>query len=160
TAWAALSVTEQDEALATMQDRRLARLAGEDGVAGHLIRSLVVVRDAVGRGPTIDEDRQGRAAAPDEALAPVSRGIAFFGSWREAQEALGLADGASPRAIQARFASRRLGKVWKWSDDDLRDAVRQCVADLGRVPRLAEYGWWRQQQLDLAASRGEVRHIP
>lgn len=42
--------------------------------------------------------------------------------------------------IEARFRYRKLGKVWHYTEDSLRDALAQCSIYLGgHVPSVAEF---------------------
>lgn len=80
---------------------------------------------------------------------------ASFGqrAWRRAKEALSLSETTSARKIEARFRYRRVGKVWR-STETLGEVLERCVEHYGRPPMVAEFDWWRQRELELAAAQG------
>jgi hypothetical protein len=47
-----------------------------------------------------------------------------------------------------------MGKVWRYTDDTLRETLARCVEHYGRPPLVAEFDWWRQRELELAAAQG------
>ena len=162
-AYRALSTDEQEEAFGLINQARLQRLAGENSEFGQLIASLKTVADALGEAPGIDDYKRIRREleAEGQTLEPVSRILKHFnGSWYLAKEALGLSEGSSARKIEARFARRKRGKVWRYTDLTLKDILDRAVADIGHVPQVAEYDHWRQRELELAKARGEELHLP
>ncbi|MCA1700425.1 MAG: hypothetical protein LC790_16605 [Actinobacteria bacterium] len=65
------------------------------------------------------------------------------------------------RRIEARFASRRVGKVWRYSDAVLAQTLTDAVAYWGRPPRVAEFDHWRERELEIRRARGEeAPHLP
>ncbi len=58
-----------------------------------------------------------------------------------APRALDLSQATSARKIDARFRARRLGKVWRYTEDTLRETLARCVAHYGRPPQVAEFEW-------------------
>jgi hypothetical protein len=128
-AFAALDGDQQDEAFQKVNTIRLRRLAGEDSDTARMIRSLLRVAEEVGGQLTVDDYRQIRVAlaATGEEVEEVTRAIRHFGTWRMATEALELSEVTTPRRIQARFDSRRVGKVWKYTEATLRDTLQRCV---------------------------------
>src|SRR5215211_3802844 len=62
--------------------------------------------------------------------------------------------------IEERFRKRRLGKVWRYSDRTLKETLIQAVEEIGHVPQVAEFDWWRQRQLELASARGDELYLP
>lgn len=161
--FAALSDPEQEEALARITDLRLRSRAGEENETGQMLRSLLAVRDRLGHTPTPDDYRQAHAELLDQGveIEPLSRVIKHFGSWRVAKEALQLSGVTTPRKIDARFRSRRLGKVWRYTEQTLQETLARCVADLGHLPQVAEFDHWRQRELDLARASGDdALHLP
>jgi hypothetical protein len=88
-----------------------------------------------------------------------------FDNWFEVKEALGLYSTPSKtttaRRIEARFASRRVGKVWRYTDAVLAQTLADAVAYWGRPPRVAEFDHWRERELELRRARGEeAPHLP
>lgn len=161
---AALTPEEQEEAFAQLRQARLnAQGDAEREMESH-VRSLRRVAEAVGHSPGVTEYREVSQAliAGGEEVEPFSRLYHYFGkSWARAQEALELSGETTTRAIEARFAHRRLGKPVRYSEDELREALSACVAHFGRVPNTQEYAWWRERQLELARARGEEKpHLP
>jgi hypothetical protein len=161
-AYRALSPSEQERAFQLIHEARVQRLAGEDSETGQMLRCLRRVTELLGEVPGMDEYKrvQKALAAEGEHLEPVSRVYKHFGSWHLAKEAVGFSETTTARKIDARFASRKLGKVWRYTDATLRDALSRCVNELGHVPQVAEFDHWRQRELELAQARGEDPHLP
>ncbi|HSS32053.1 MAG TPA: hypothetical protein VLL27_02085 [Solirubrobacterales bacterium] len=162
-AYQALSTTEQEKTFELIHDARLQRLAGEDTETGRILASLKRVADLIGEAPGVEDyTRIRRQLIEDgEQLEPVSRIVKHFnGSWHLAREAISLSEITTPRRIDARFASRKLGKVWRYTDASLRETIKRCTSDLGHVPQVAEFDHWRQRELELAKARGEDLHLP
>lgn len=162
-AFAGLAAQEQDEALGRLQRMRVDREAGEESETGRFLASLLRAAEVAGRTPTPDDYKQARVVLAEEGveLEPYSRVIRHFGSWRLAREAVGLAEVTTARRIESRFRSRRLGKVWRYTDQTLRETVVRCAGELGRVPLVAEFEWWRQRELELArATEDDALHLP
>jgi len=95
--------------------------------------------------PAVDEYKQAsaelRAAGHD--VETFNRVYKYFGSWSRAKEALTLSETTTPVGVEARFRYRKLGKVWRFTDDNLRDAMNKCFEHYGHVPTVAEYEFWR-----------------
>ncbi len=84
-----------------------------------------------------------------------------FGSWRRAKEALDLSETTTARRIEARFRFRRMGKVWRYSEDVMRETLVRCAEHYGRPPLVAEFEWWRDRELELARAEGnDALHLP
>lgn len=122
---------------------------------------------ADGRIPTADDYARSVAELRAEGveIAPRSQVIRHFDSWEGAKEALTMWQSPSKmttaRRIEARFKARRMGKVWRYTPETLAATMAHCVADHGRPPRVAEYDWWRRQQLELAHATGDpFAHLP
>jgi hypothetical protein len=161
-AFAALRPEEQEAAFSRLAEMRLRRLAGEESDTARMIRSLQCVADEVGRAPSVDDYRRVapllRAAGED--VEPLSRLQRHFGgSYRRAVEALALSEVTTARRIQARFDSRRVGKVWKYTEGTLRDTLARCAEHYGHVPQIAEFEWWRDRELELAQGN-DTLHLP
>jgi len=160
---ALLDETEQEDVFKRLSRRRLKRQTEDDGETGRMARSLRCVAEEVGRVPTVDEYRasERRRRGTDEAVEEANRIIRHFGSWRVAKEALDLSFTSSEAKIDARFAARRLGKVWAYSDKTLRETLERCVVHYGRPPQVAEFMWWRQREFELARAQGnDALHLP
>jgi hypothetical protein len=135
-AYAALPPDEQEVAFARLSEIRLRRLAGEESDTARMIRSVMRVAEEVGRVPSVDDCRRVQPLLPaaGEDVEPLSRLQRHFGgSYRRAVEALELSEVTTARRIQARFDSRRLGKVWKYTEET-RDAVPLRRALRPRAP--------------------------
>lgn len=161
--FAHVSADEQDAAFERVNQIRLRRLAGEESDTARLIRSVLRVAEAIGHDPSVDEYRaeQPKLLAAGEDVAPASQLLRHFGSWRTVREALELSEVTTPRRIQARFDSRRLGKVWRYTEASLGEALARCVEHYGRPPQVAEFTWWRDRELELARAQGnDTIHIP
>jgi hypothetical protein len=162
-AYRALSASEQEHAYGLIAEARVQRLAGEESEFGRLLRALQRVAEIVGEPPGIEDYKRVRAelrTAGEELPPPAHIQRYFNGSWHLAKEALGLADTNTPRFIEARFAKRKLGKVWRYTDATLKEAVANCVAEIGHVPQVAEFEHWRERELELAKAKGEELHMP
>jgi hypothetical protein len=158
TLYRALTDGEREEAFERICQLRVADAAeGESDMARYL-RSLARVTELVGRTPTVTDykDAQAQLAAAGDPIEPFSRIYAFFdGVWARAREALELSETTTPRRIEARFRSRQLGKVWRYTDDTLRDALLRAAEHWGRPPSVAEFEWWRENELRLAQATGD-----
>ena len=123
---AALTPEEQEEAFAQLRQRRAdAQGDAEREMESH-VRSLRRIAEAVGHAPGVTEYREASQAliAEGEDIEPFSRLYRYFGkSWGRAQEALELSGETTTKAIEARFAHRRLGKPVRYSEDELREAL-------------------------------------
>jgi hypothetical protein len=159
-----LAPEEREGALRRMHERWLQQQAGEESEAARFLRSLVRARDALGRSDfSASEYNEVRSAllAEGEELAPFSQIVRYFHSWRMAKEAIQLAEATTTRRIDARFSKRRLGKVWRYSEQTLGETLARSVAEIGHVPQVAEYDWWRERQVQLARAQGnDAIHIP
>lgn len=134
----ALPEDEREEAFERVSERRLEHLAGEESDTARLLRSLRRVAEEVGHTPTVTEyrDLERRLRGTDEAIEETNQVIRHFGSWRRAREALDLSATTTARKIEARFRARRLGKVWRYTEDTLRETLVRC----GRALRTAAAG--------------------
>ena len=162
-AFRGLSGDEQEETLERLEEEVLRRRSAGESDTAALIGSLVRVRDELGRTPSVDDYKRIRAelVTADVEIAPLSQLIRHFGSWRQAKEALTLSGNRSPRQIEARFRARRLGKIWRYRDETLAETLRRCRDDIGHVPQVAEFSFWRERQLELARAKGDdALHLP
>lgn len=163
-AFRALSAEEQDEVLARLTQIRDERLSVDATQAERCLVSIKRAAERLGRTPTAEEYRQvwRELKGTDQEIENLHTIMRHFGSWREAKEALELdRRGQSARFIEARFARRRLDKVWRYTQETLRSTLERCVADLGHVPQLAEFEHWRRGVLErLRASGDDAAHLP
>lgn len=162
--YGALAPEEREEALARLRGLRAQEGDEAEREMERHLRSLRRVAEAVGHAPGVAEYQEAAVAlrAAGEDVEPFSRLYRYFGrSWERAQEALALSGETTTKAIEARFAHRRVGKPGRYSEGELRAALAACVAHFGRVPNTAEYAWWRERQLELARAQGRERpHLP
>ncbi len=160
-AFAALAADDQDEGFARISDVRLQRLAQEEGETAEYLRALRRAL-ALSDGELTPDGYmriQKELAANGEHLPNMSRLVRHFDSWTRAKEALALGEVTTVDKIEARFRSRVAGRP-HFSADELADALRRCVAAVGRVPLLSEYDAWREKELALLRLRGEIAHVP
>jgi hypothetical protein len=160
----ALPPVEQDMAYERIHEIRLReQKVMETELATH-VRSLRRVAEAIGHVPGVaDYRRVSRVLrAEGDDVQSFARLYKFFdGSWPRAREALELSGGTTTRAIESRFQSRRLGKIPRYPEQVLRDAITGAVEHFGRPPSADEYMWWRERQLELARAQGEREpHLP
>jgi hypothetical protein len=160
--FAALKPNEQEEAYARITDIRLTRLAGEESETAQLVRSLRRVADAAGGELTPDLYRHVRRelVAAGEEVAEFNALVRYFGSWRACKEALGLSEVTTAAKIDARMRARLVGKVQRYREETLREAIAKCARDLGRVPLIVEFEHWRQREMELAKAQGQQLFLP
>jgi Homing endonuclease associated repeat len=163
----ALSIDERERLLAGLGTMVEREQAGELGETEQLLDGLRLAAEHLGAAPSPDGYDIARRELREHGieLPPRSQLMRRFDSWRGAKEALGLylapSKTTTPRRIEARFASRRLGKVWRYTEEALGEAMRDAVAYWGRPPRVAEFDHWRERELELAKARGdESYHLP
>ncbi|HZP73695.1 MAG TPA: hypothetical protein VFA97_09990 [Gaiellaceae bacterium] len=160
-AFALLTLPEQEEALAKINDARLRAMAAEENELAVYLDSLLKVAARV-EELTPDSYRRARRAllAEGEDVLDVNAVIRFFGSWRRAKEAVALADVTTAAKIEARFRSRIVGKPHTYTEQTMREVLHRCAADLGGAPLVIEYEHWRQREIELAKARGEELFLP
>ncbi len=154
----ALAPEEQDVAYERIHESRLRRQGDAETELAMHVRSLRRISEAIGREPSIDDYRRvsQRLREEGEEVQAFGRLYRFFGhSWPRAREALRLSGETSVSRVEARLRSRRLGKIARYTEDALRDALARAVEHYKRPPSVAEFSWWRQQQLALALAQGE-----
>lgn len=161
--FSALSSDEQEEAFVKISDIRLTRLAGEDDEFALYVRSLRRVAEVASSfdlSPNTYRRVWRTLVADGEEIAELNGVIRYFGSWRQAKEALELSEVETPRKIEARFRGRLVGKVHRYREETLRETLARCNGDLGHVPLVIEFTHWRQRELELAKARGEELFLP
>lgn len=160
--YAALPADDQAVAFERISRLHLDRIATDSSEAGRMLRSLLRVADKLGHDPSVDEYKtvSRELIADGQDVASFSRLYSFYGAWRLAREAMDLSLVTTPRRIEARFRSRRVAKVYRYSDQQLLDALKLAEAHWQRVPNHAEFTWWRDHQIELAKANGEELHLP
>ncbi len=158
--FATLSPEEQDEAFSRIAAKRTERLADSESDSARYVRSLQRVAEVLGGPPSAAEYRrvQKELAEAGEPVEPLHRIRAHFVTWEQAKEALGLAEVTTAAGIQARFRHRRIGKVRRYTDQTMRDALKRCAEECttdGSAPGQLEYDWWRNRELELGRARGD-----
>ncbi|MEJ7783732.1 MAG: hypothetical protein WKF96_02940 [Solirubrobacteraceae bacterium] len=161
-AYRTLSAGEQDELAARVEQHRAQRDAGSRSEGERMLASMLLIAERAGWPLSPDAYRSGYAALRAEGadIEPIHRVIRHFGSWRLSKEAVTLAEITTVRRIEARFASRKLGKIWRYTEQTLRETLQRAIADHGRVVTVAEFAHWRERQLELARAAGEDFHLP
>jgi hypothetical protein len=164
-AYEALSPDEQDELLASLNERRLEREAGRESETARYLRDLRRAAELIGPSLSYGDyrDLQRRLAQDEdgEQLTEINRLMRHFGSWRLAKEAFQLARLTTARGVEARFRKRKLGKTWRYTDETLKETVWRCAEEIGHCPQLAEYDWWREREFQLAEAEGnDAFHLP
>jgi hypothetical protein len=159
-----LTPDEQEEAFARIADVRLNRLAGDESDAARFLRSLRRVVEELGEFPSVGDYKRisEELIAAGEDIETFARLYSYYGTWPRAREALTSADTTTPKRIEARFRSRKIGKVWRFTEDVLRDTLRRCSEHYGgRAMTVAEFEHWRDRELELARAHGnEDLHLP
>lgn len=160
--FAALEPDEQDEAYAQIAGLRLTRLAGDASETSRLLASLRRVADLTDGELTPDLYRQARRelVAEGEQIAEFNALVRHFGGWRACKEALNLSAVTTPAKIEARFRSRLVGKVHRYREETLREALEKCARDIGHVPLVIEFEHWRQREIELAKAQGQELFLP
>lgn len=161
----ALTAWEQMEVLRRLTELRLRSESDDLSEAERILASLQRVADLAGKEPADLTSDDYRAAIKKEiqagkaSIEPLSQVMRYFGTWRLAKEALllsGSPEQTTPaRRIEARFASRRLGRTWRYSEEELRETLQRCAVDLGKPPEVREFRAWRQRELELARAQGD-----
>jgi hypothetical protein len=154
----ALAPEEQDAAYERIHESRIRRQGDAETELAMHVRSLRRIAEAIGREPGIDDYRlvSQKLREEGEDVQTFARLYRFFGhSWPRAREALRLSGETSVSRVEARLRSRRLGKIARYTEDALRDALAGAVEHYKRPPSVAEFSWWRAQQLALARAQGE-----
>jgi hypothetical protein len=161
-AFATLVADEQDEALVRLNDVRLTRLAEAEGEGARFLRALRRIADLHGGELTPDIYKRTQAALirDGEDLPSLSAVIRHYETWAQAKEAVALSATTTTQMIEARFRARLRGQRPHYQSEELRTALRRCVAELGRVPLVAEYEAWRTKELALTQARGELARVP
>jgi hypothetical protein len=163
-AYKALDDDEQDALFARLNELRLRKLAAADGETARNIASLRKIAERVGTNElSVDDYREAYKrlkAEGDDEVIELNKLIRFFGRWSKAKESLALSDTNTARKIEARFRARIAGRPRQFREDEMRKALHDCAAELGRLPLSEEYKKWRQKEIDLASVRGEEAWLP
>jgi hypothetical protein len=161
-AFALLGEAEQDEALVRLNDVRLTRLAEAEGEGARFLRGLRRVAELNGGEltPDVYKRTQRNLAREGEELPGLSAVIRHYETWSQAKEAVALSETTTAQLIDARFRARLRGRRPHYQQEELRESLARCAAELGRVPLASEYEAWRTKELALARTRGEVGRVP
>lgn len=159
-----LAKQEQDEALVRLNDARLVAVGEAETEIERHLRSLRRVADVLGHTPGIAEYKTVSAElqAAGEHIEAFSRLYRYFEhSWERVREALDLTKTSTASRIEWRFRNRRMGKVWRYGEETMRDALLQAAEHWGHPPTVAEFEWWRTRQIEIAkASGADTPHLP
>ncbi|MEJ7567435.1 MAG: hypothetical protein WKF41_04135 [Gaiellaceae bacterium] len=158
----ALSLEQQEDVFAEISELRLQRLAGAESETALFLRSLRRIADHVGEELSPDKYRSAyhELVAAGEGIHEFGAVTRFFGSWRQAKDALSMSVTSTPFKIEARFRRRMVGKVHHYREETLRETLADCVKALGRVPLVIEFGLWRQKEVELAKTQGRELFLP
>lgn len=162
-AFRVLDRREQEKALHACHSLWIETEEAAGSETARLIASLRRAAEVLGEVPGIEDYKRVRLelAKDGEELVAVSRITKHFnGSWHMAREALDLSKVSTARRIEERFRKRRLGKVWRYSEETLGLTLERAVEDIGHIPQVAEFDWWRQRQIELAVAQGQEIHLP
>jgi hypothetical protein len=162
--WRALSAQARDDAARRIHELHQRELAGEQSEADLMVASLrKVAAHLTGQDFTIANYKRAHAelTAAGETVEPAHRVIRHYASWMNAKEALELSETTSVKRIEYRFASRKLGKVWRYTDQTLREVLLRCCDEHGRPVSMAEFEFWRERELAKARAMGDHdAHLP
>jgi hypothetical protein len=174
-AYNTLNEDERDEVFERIRERRVIDAAGTESDAARFVRSLRRVAEYVGHPDQTDlsvgvyKQASAELIAEGEDIETFGRLYGHYGSWPRAREALELSETTTVRRIEARFRYRQVGKVWRYSEPMMRDALARCIAyyatleerDIPRGVSVAEFEHWRDRELELAQARGDREfHLP
>jgi hypothetical protein len=161
-AFNALNADQQDQAFAQISEARLQRIAGEESEAALLLRSLRRVAAHVGEELSPDKYKLAykELRAQGEKIADFNRLVRYYGSWRQAKDALNFSSISTPLKINARFRRRMVGKVGRYREETLRTTLEECATALGRVPLVIDFKVWRQKEIELAKAQGKELFLP
>lgn len=161
-AFRSLSDEEQEEAYRLITRARLVRLAGDKSEAETFLGFLRLVAAEVGTEPTVGDYPRAREALRERGIEipHLSSVVRYYGSWRRAKEALALSEDTTARRIEERFRTRRVAKVWRYSDETLVETLQRAATEIGRAPLVAEFEHWRERELQVARAKGEDLHLP
>lgn len=162
-AFRSLPEEDQRECFQALRSAWAETCAGSESLADQYLASLVRVAEELGGTPGVADYKevQGRLRGTPDEIAPFNPLYQFFGSsWPRALEAIGMSDSLSAASIEARFRKRRIGKVWRFAESQLRDALLSAAEHWGRPPTTGEYEWWRARELELLAARGDEPLVP
>jgi hypothetical protein len=161
--FAALDEAEQQEVAERIATIRAINAVGVETASAPFLRSLRRVTEFIGHEPTVDEYKDACAALREqgEDIKGFSAVVRHFTTWRRAKEAMDLSKTTSVRNVDARFRHRRVNKIWRFSEETLRETMARVVEYYGSIPTIQEYDAWRQRELRLAAAEGnDAMQVP
>lgn len=154
--FAALDEAEQREVAERIATTLALRSVGEESVSAPFLRSLLRVAEFIGHEPMVDEYKDACAVLREqgEDIKGYSAVVRHYGTWRCAKEAMNLSKTTSIRNVEARFRHRRVSKIWRYSEETLRETLARVVEYYGSIPTIQEFDAWRQREFRLAAAEG------
>jgi hypothetical protein len=157
-----LTPGEQEDAFQKIKELRLRQLAGTEAEIGRFIRGLALVQEQVDGELSVDDYRAWypKLQKRGHDVPPLSQVTKHFGSWRRAKEALLLSEDETALKIEARFRSRRVGKVHRYREETLGETLKRCAEFVGHAPLVVEFEAWRFREIELAKARGEEIALP
>jgi ABC-type multidrug transport system fused ATPase/permease subunit len=161
--FSALDEAEKQEVVERIATTRAIHAVGEASASTPFISSLRRVAEFIGHEPTVDEYKDACAALRErgEDIKGFSAVVRHFGTWRRAKEAMDLSTLTSIRNVEARFRHRRVNKIWRYSEETLRETLARVVEYYGGIPTIQEFDAWRQRELRLAAAEGnDAMQVP
>lgn len=160
----ALSPEEREMAFERLAEARLRHRAADGSLEAGMLSSLLAVADHAGTrdlSPDVYRAARRELVEAGQSIETFNRVVRHYGTWRQAKEAVVLSGVTTTQRIESRFRSRRLGKIWRYTDEVLEETLRRCAEQVGSAPMVAELEWWRDRELELARARGEdAAHLP
>jgi hypothetical protein len=131
--FAALEEAEQLEVAERIATIRAISAVSQESASAPFIRSLRRVAEFIGHEPMVDEYKDACALLREggEDIKGFSTIVRHFGTWRWAKEAMDLSKLTSIRNVEARFRHRRVNKIWRFSEETLRETLARVVAYYG-----------------------------
>src|SRR5690606_20731855 len=128
----ALSPAERREALSRLAMANARHEAATNSDTERMLRSLELVAEAAGRTPPriTDYRKLGpKLAAAGEDIVPFNELYKHFDrKWSRVEYAFGLIRTDTARQIERRVQARRTGKVWRYTEHQLRQTLEACSA--------------------------------
>jgi len=162
-AYNALPAASQEEAFQRLGELRAQKELDQGSVAARFLCSLQRAAEITGPDPSPADYKEAyrQLQETEDPIEPIGRVIRHYGSWRRAKEALALSATTTAIRIESRFRSRRLGKIWRYTEETLIETLTRCADDLRHAPLVGEFEHWRRCELELAVAEGnDWLHVP